>query len=225
MAVAKLGMIITDIAGSIGGTTLKRQSGNIAVYNKSRGPNKSVTLQNKALGRMNSGRALWRGLTLNEKSEWSNAAGEYTFPDKFGVPRNITGYQLFTKMYNGIAGNAAIFINGNQYNQDIYSFSISDYEISFETKQCNLSVDYNDETQYFLCSFDVNCKEASKPIFNKRKIIFAGYSSVDFTMQIDQFFWNAFPWVQIGQNVRVYVTPMNDAGYKGVALYADFIVR
>jgi len=225
MAVAKLGMIITEIAGSIGGTTLKRQSGNIAVYNKSRGPNKSVTLKNKALGWMNVVRGVWHSYSTGDKNGWNNVASEYTFPDKFGNQRNITGYQLFTKANNALYAVTGNTINSDGYYQGIEIFSIVDYEISFDTKQCNVGITYSGSGQFFLCGFDVSCKEDSKPIYNKRKIIFSGYDDEDFTMEVNQFFWASFPWVQIGQNVRVYVTPMNRGGYKGVPIYKDFIVR
>lgn len=225
MAVAKLGMIITDIAGSIGGTTLKRQSGNIAVYNKSRGPNKSILYQNKGLGRMNNARAVWRNYDNTQKEGWDSKASDFTFPDKFGVPRNITGYQLFTKSSNALDIISESVINSSAYNQNISNFTINDFEMDYETHLVKVTITSTVMAQYYLYSFDVNCKEGSKPIFNNREILSYNYFAFYGEMFLDTAFWSKFPWVQIGQNVRVYVTPMNVAGYKGVTQYADFIVR
>jgi hypothetical protein len=224
MAVAKLGMIITDIAGSIGGTTLKRQSGNIAIYNKSRGANKSILYQNKALGYMSSTRQYWRNLLQNEKSSWDNAASRFTFPDKFGTQRNVTGYQLFTKSTNALAIVSETACLADDYDQVINNFTIEDFIINKDDESCVLSVTNSGNEQYYLISFDVNCKSNSKPIFNKRKIYYNGFEADEFELMIDSAFWDSFPWVQIGQNVRLYVTPMNVAGYKGVTQYIDTTV-
>ena len=54
MATFKLGAIITDIAGSIGGTTLKRNGSYKVIMNKSSGSAYSPLLQNRALSYLGS---------------------------------------------------------------------------------------------------------------------------------------------------------------------------
>jgi hypothetical protein len=216
MAVAKLGLIITDISGSIGGTTLKRQSGNIAVYNKSRGANKSILYQNKALGRMTNARNIWNNYDPAIKAGWNNTATEFTFPDKFGTPRNITGYQLYTKCENAlkIVGTSVGVPAG--YNQVTDNFYLEDFTIFSEDKTCNVIIQSGAIDMYFLISFDVNCKEGSKPIYNKRKIYANTFGIETLPVGMDNTFWDNFPWVLPRQFVRLYCTPMNQYGYKGV---------
>ena len=52
MAVVKLGAIITQIAGSIGGWTFRRSQGSTVVYNKPGGASKNRLLLNAAFGNL-----------------------------------------------------------------------------------------------------------------------------------------------------------------------------
>ena len=98
MATFKLGAIITDIAGSIGGTTLKRNGGYKVMMNKSSGTPYSRSYNNPSLQYLPFIFKSWSRLAEEEKKAWEQQALLYTFPDKFGTLRTLSGRQLFVKL-------------------------------------------------------------------------------------------------------------------------------
>ena len=98
MAVIKLGSIVTDIAGSIGGTTFRRTSTGHAAYNKQGRQVKSAfakASRKNALGNIFSS---WYNLTESEREQWAYNASVYPLKNKFGNTKYLTGRQLYTKL-------------------------------------------------------------------------------------------------------------------------------
>ena len=98
MATFKLGAIITDVAGSIGGTTLKRNGAYKVIMNKSSGTPYSRSYNNPSLQYLPFIFKSWSRLSDAEKAAWKEQALLYTFPDKFGTLRTLSGRQLFVKL-------------------------------------------------------------------------------------------------------------------------------
>lgn len=98
MATAKLGIIVTEIAGTIGGVTFRRHRGTTVVGIKSVGGAKSILLQNPRLGNLRTLVNNWGLLPVATRDNWDTAALLFTFPDKFGDQRNLSGRELYLKL-------------------------------------------------------------------------------------------------------------------------------
>ena len=98
MAVIKLGSIVTDIAGSIGGTTFRRTSTGHAVYNKQGKQVKSAFAKASRKIELGNIFSSWYNLTENEREQWALNASVYPLKDKFGNTKYLTGRQLYTKL-------------------------------------------------------------------------------------------------------------------------------
>ena len=98
MAVIKLGSIITDIAGSIGGTTFRRTSTGHAVYNKQGRQVKSAFSKASRKNQLGNIFSNWYNLAEREKKQWALNASTYPLKDKFGNTKYLTGRQLYTKL-------------------------------------------------------------------------------------------------------------------------------
>lgn len=98
MATAKLGIIVTEIAGTIGGVTFRRHRGTTVVGIKSVGGSKSILLQNPRLGNLRTLVNNWGLLPVVTRDNWDTAALLFTFPDKFGDQRNLSGRELYLKL-------------------------------------------------------------------------------------------------------------------------------
>lgn len=98
MAVIKLGSIVTDIAGSIGGTTFRRTSTGHAVYNKQGKQVKSAFAKASRKNELGNIFSSWYNLTENEREQWAINASVYPLKDKFGNTKYLTGRQLYTKL-------------------------------------------------------------------------------------------------------------------------------
>lgn len=98
MAVIKLGSIVTDIAGSIGGTTFRRTSTGHAVYNKQGRQVKSAFAKSSRKNELGNIFSSWYNLTESEREQWALNASTYPLKDKFGNTKFLTGRQLYTKL-------------------------------------------------------------------------------------------------------------------------------
>lgn len=98
MANIKLGAIITDIAGSIGGTTFRRTPNGIIVYNKQGTQIKSAFSNNAVKNKLGAILGSWGTLEPGEQNFWNDKATLFEFPDKFGNLKFLTGRQLYSKL-------------------------------------------------------------------------------------------------------------------------------
>lgn len=98
MATFKLGALITEIKGSISGTTLKTFRGSNVMYNKQKRQNLSKNNINSKSFKNGYFFQLWNSLSSSEKNDWIIEASKYQFPDKFGDLKYLTGRQFFIKM-------------------------------------------------------------------------------------------------------------------------------
>ena len=136
MAVIKLGSIVTDIAGSIGGTTFRRTGTGHAVYNKQGRQVKSAfapASRKNALGNIF---ANWYLLSESEQNQWNTNASTYPLKDKFGNTKYLTGRQLYTKLNAqllpaGTTSNVAKFDTYVELAQtEIESFNIDENNLT-----------------------------------------------------------------------------------------------
>lgn len=222
MATFKLGAIITDIAGSIGGTTLKRNGSYKVIMNKPSGSAYSRLLQNKAISYLGSIFKAWAFLDTTVKDAWNTAALSFTFPDKFGTLRNLTGRQLFIKLNSQrYAYNTAI-IDPTTLNSTLPPFLFTDAQKVPGTNQIFLEIFCEDtSTIAYSVMAEVSIQPLHAPTFVSRKVfthvVFQGNGTTDiFTPFIQN-----FPYYTEEYNARLYVFQLNESGFKSVIQYKD----
>lgn len=98
MASIKLGAFVTDIAGSVGGSTFRRSSRNIVLYNKQRRQIKSAFSKNSVKSKIGIIFASWNLLSQVERDGWNLKGSQYVFRDKFGNNVYLSGRELFNKL-------------------------------------------------------------------------------------------------------------------------------
>lgn len=98
MARAVLGALVTNLAGSIGGTQFRRTANGLVVSNKSRGTTRNRALFNDGVRLFANMAGRWAELSDIERTNWADAAQLFQFPDRFGTLRNLNGRQLFFKL-------------------------------------------------------------------------------------------------------------------------------
>lgn len=91
MARIQTGSIITDISGSIGGTTFQRGTHGLIAKNKSHPPNFNSSAQNYCRNLMAQLQTYWQALSVAQRSAWQNWAkyqnlksGKFTSIDFYG---------------------------------------------------------------------------------------------------------------------------------------------
>ena len=222
MATFKLGAIITDIAGSIGGTTLKRNGRYKVIMNKPSGSAYSSLLQNRALSYLGSIFKAWSFLDTATQEAWNTASLSFTFPDKFGTLRSLTGRQLFIKLNSQrYAYNSAV-IDPATLDSTLPPFLFTDAQKVPGTNQLFLEI-FCEDTSIITYSVmaEVSIQSLKAPTFISRKVfthvVFQGNGITDVYTP----FIANFPYYTEEYKARLYVCQLNSSGFKSVIQYKD----
>lgn len=221
MAIFKLGAFVTEIVGSVGGTNFKRGKNNFIVTNKSMGYSKSKLYQNPWLNQIGNIFKAWALLTPGERSDWDYNATLYQFPDKFGVMRNLTGRQLYSKLAIQILPVGASLPEADQINNTISSVAIDNFDLTIAPFQAELQLQVTGDDNYILVQIEIAQKNLLAPIFSKRKITAFMFGSGAIGFDITAQILEQFPFINPNYRVRAFVTCMNESGFKGTSIYRD----
>jgi hypothetical protein len=222
MATFQLGAIVTAIAGSIGGTTLKRNGGYKVMMNKSSGTPYSRSYDNPALYYLPFIFKSWATASQVERDGWNALALTYTFPDKFGTLRNITGRQLFIKLNSqGWALNKAL-MNFDEVTAVLPEWSIDTVFFDPELDSFTFSVNNsNTGDNYYYLYLELSLNQLQAPTFISRKVInvatIAGNSAVNIINAVRE----AYPYFNNKYYYRLYVQQVNTSGFKSVMQYSE----
>lgn len=221
MAIFKLGAFVTVIVGSIGGTNFKRGASNVIVSNKSFGGSRTTLRQNDKLNFIAGIFKQWSQLTQSLRDDWNQVTLSYFFPDKFGVMKNLTGRQLFSKLSIQLLPVGATVPEPDQINNTLSELTIDNFDLTIVPFKAELQMTVTGLENYVLVQIEVSKKLLLAPIFSRRKVtafvLAEGAIGFDFTSEILE----QFPYINDTYRVRAFVTLMNPSGFKNVAVYVD----
>jgi len=221
MAIFKLGAMVTDIVGSIGGTTFRRGSQNSAVYNKSNGASRSLLKKNLQLGPIAKIFRQWRELSPEIKSTWTAAALLYQFPDKFGVLKNLTARQLFTKLNIQLLVVNSSVLQGDDIDNNTAIIEIQNFDIDSNLASAELQIGVLSFASWVLVQIEVSKNKLFAPTFTRRKVSAFMWVENGGGFDIINQLIAQYPYIDNTYNVRAFVTPMNYYGFKGATVYQD----
>jgi len=98
MALIKLGAIVTDISGKLGGHVFAKNRGGAYMRTKSTPINPSTTLQTHVRAIFAFISSLWSTLTSAERESWRGKVGQYARTNIFGDLKNPSGKSLFQRL-------------------------------------------------------------------------------------------------------------------------------
>lgn len=100
MARGKMGAFMTDIKGSVGGTSFQGSRSGLSIKNKGQKPKVGVRGWDSAFVsrkiNFSTIAKLWGTLTDAQRLGWSNLLGTWQFINKFGDTYNGSAFQIFT---------------------------------------------------------------------------------------------------------------------------------
>lgn len=100
MALLKMGSLVTQISGKIGGQTFGTGQGGQYVKNTGSYVNKLTTSRTVVNSRLSYLANSWRALTTAQKNSWSAAATNFPYVNRLGESKVYSGYNLYMK-FNG----------------------------------------------------------------------------------------------------------------------------
>lgn len=213
MATIKLGAIVTEIAGSVGGTTFRRFKNGTVMQNKQFGASKNKLLKNKALPILTGIISAWSTLSLAVQNEWKDQALLFQFSDKFGNLKNLTGRQLYIKLQsqNTFSGGGLVDV----FNLINTTTPIVITDITLDsTPNCELNL----TNPVLNGTLNIQAQQINNSSvgfsFTRREIIFSetvvSETNFDFTTE----FYNYFPNPQEGMVFNIYIFSSNEYGFR-----------
>lgn len=102
MASIKMGAIVTDIRGTLGGHVFQKgnQSRVMKTYSS---PRQAPTfIKDNTQGFINNSISLWKTLSRVQKQQWNSLGSSFRFKNRFGDSAQYTGYQFFLSINSNL---------------------------------------------------------------------------------------------------------------------------
>ncbi len=100
MATVQFSSLVTDVVGSIGGTTFSRNRSGPTAKSKIVGKKSTTAGQQIQLQNNNALRQQWAALTLTQKQVWNEYATINTKTNRYGRTKTLTGFNWFISVNN-----------------------------------------------------------------------------------------------------------------------------
>jgi len=223
MALIKLGAFFTNIAGSVGGTTFRRSQHGIVLSNKIVGIRKSVLFRNTRLSELRSVIQGWALLSQVNRDSWNEIAHTFSFPDKFGDLRTLSGRLLYIKL------NASLLIVGNYYlnassiNSIVHALEVGNIQFLL-TGDLSIPINHAPDSGFALAQVVPFSQGGILPSVSGYK--FNGW--IDFanddTIIIPLNEMSGKAHFAVGGYVRVFITSMNVHGFRSVPQIFDVFI-
>lgn len=225
MAVIKLGTIITDIAGSVGGTTFRRIKGGHSIFNKQNRILKSSLLQNSALVSNAQLMRRWSTLSTFEQFSWNDAATMFQFPDRFGNLRYLTGRQLYVKINSQLAVVGVYMEFGSGLDSVVPTPVVEsvDYSLGSGDLNVNLAESYSD---VWLCVAFRQIRNIGTPQpYRRYAVQYSNFGSTGTSLELSSVLNGAYQDVQVGQHFELHIYFLNGTGYMSSVSATQFTVE
>jgi len=212
MATFKLGAIITDVAGSIGGTTIRRTPNGHTMYNKQGTQVKSAFAEKNKRVQLSSVFSSWARLSEPEKTTWKDLAVLYPQKDKFGGLKQLTARQFYTKL-NAQLVPVGAYVNLNNFDPTISDAVVGSVVLDANTEVFAFDLDKTIEDFYFMVSvYRVRSKGGVKPHAHFRRT-YAKLQGNTTTVDIWDAFIEQFNIYSKGDNFGVNIQIMSESGF------------
>lgn len=219
----QLGAIVTSMAGSIGGQTVRRWRGGFIMQNKTSFSRNLKVYENKALITITNAFRGWRPLSSDTKAQWNTVATLYQFPDKFGQLRYLTGRQLYTMLtincqQAGLAAPNPFALDAVVYANE-YSATVIDVTASLFT----VELSGIGGVVYFTISVCRLQAVTDVVSIERAKFITAVATDETITPNIFEAVENAFGTISIGDAFMIVVRPYSFSGFLGLPMVERWV--
>ena len=211
MATFKLGAIITDIQGSIAGTTIRRTPNGHIMYNKQGTQIKSAFAPASKKNEIANVFRGWGELSKAQQEKWQDNAKLYPVRDKYGESKFLTGRQLYTKL------NAQLLPLNTTSNENAFDTFVENPAVTVgacnkygKTFEISWGGSFTTQTIY-VSIYRIRKKGRVKPHAHfKRSVVRTVTNNA--SRDIYKEFISTFPLAQIGEYYGMNVQFCNESG-------------
>jgi hypothetical protein len=224
MAVFRLGALVTDIVGSIGGTTFKRQGSSLVMMRKSNGASRGSTQQNKRIANNKQIFSSWRNLTEADQTAWNVNAAATKVKNKFGQDVHISGVAFQRRCE--LAGQVFFYsnIDPTTFTTDINAYTQNDVTIDWSSRDLKLFYNAPDGAIAVGVMLEYSQNQLNSPQFTRRGVIeiFEADGDSSFTISL-----NSIPgldFLNSNYKLRVYIYTCNPTGWTSTQQFKNVII-
>ncbi len=221
MARVQYGSLITELKGSIGGTTFQvNSSGNVA-KNKVNRVQGGYPYQIAPKFNFSYISDYWNALSVEIKSEWNAFAAAQEIIDRWGTGKFLTGYQLFLSLQS----NLLLIDQPLLVSPPIFSSSVAVPVFSVTLSYTEISVTFDpsfDHTGYSLLIF-ASPVSRSLSLANRKSIRLVSYISsgisetIDITAAWSAYFQSEWPLPGLTESCGMLISICSVSESKGIA--------
>lgn len=217
MALVKMGGIVTEIAGSVGGSTFRRSKAGIQLYNKVFGNSYSQNSSNNAIARLNYIIQSWSNLSPSDQALWNTQGLRFTRKDKFGNTVNYTGRELYIAYNNNVDGTSIDVNNPSDISSSVAIPEVSGVSV-ITLNSFVVEFDNYTSGDYAVLQVQVLGRETSAPVYKRYRILakkeFDVSGQLDFINDVEREPWFAMK----NQWLCCWFSYINDSGWRSSAV-------
>jgi hypothetical protein len=211
MAMVKLGALVSNIRGSIGGITFRRTRYGISVYARQNFRSMANLLSNDALPTLAYLNQLYRELEESEREAWRALARTWTFPNAFGDQVNLTGRNLYQKCNGRLYHFGEFIANPTGLSNVCPPITISNFTI-LAGGECGFTLSAPAIPTRFIVQMVQLAFPDEEFNFTRQRVLFAQSLTAETTFDISEEFTARFPNVAPGQVYRLAITIVSEIG-------------
>jgi hypothetical protein len=219
MALVQLGTIITNIKGSISGTTFSNCRNGTVAKKRVTGKRLTTTKQADSLNTSKLITNAWNALSVLQQNDFNAYALANTFTDRYGVTKKLTGFQWFKQLSYASyywSGTTLIIPPAHATPSALPSFTVS---LNTTTMQFTWSTPIDPGTLYLLFFTSPPIKQnmlLSRSAYRLTDIRALSYGSTfNFTSAWEQAHGLTYSAIAASgkYNINVLVVPINKASF------------
>ena len=223
MATILLGALVTDIRGSIGGSTIRNVGSTFVLSNKSRGASQNVIRSNKTLFSKRDIFQSWNLLSSVERKEWLNLSNFYPQLDKFGNLVVLGAYQFYTKFFIQQSVTGLRVYLPVDYSNRISSGAVPMFRINFLSQKVEIIFAGSPGPTFILVQVYPIRNKNVRTNFNRRKFIFFKEVQLPEDINLTSEFLNRFGIIDGRTNYRAVIYFQNYFGVRSTPIELDNI--
>ena len=211
MAMVKLGSLVSNIRGSIGGITFRRTRYGVSVYARSNFRSMANLLSNDALPTLAYLNQLYRELEESDREAWRALARLWTFPNAFGDQVNLTGRNLYQKCNGRLYHFGEFIANPTGLSNVCPPIKITDFTIQAGGETAITLSAPSIPTRFIVQMVQIQFPDEEFN-FTRQRVIFANNLLEETTFDLTEEVVQRFPNIGPGQIFRLAVHIVSEIG-------------
>lgn len=212
MAKIKLGAIVTQISGKLGGHVFARNRGGAYMRTNATPNNPQTPFQTNVRTILAAISSAWSALTDSERNTWNDSTDDFSRTDQFGDIRNLSGKALFQGLNQNLQNVGLAVINSAPESLPVPRAQLTGVDGNEGSGDLNLELDGDTTGSKILVFATPAMTQGTSFIKNKLRVVQFTAGGAPATLNIGLTYGARFSPVLEGQNIHVGVVVINASG-------------